>query len=252
LGGERFFGERFSLGDFPWEHQPDEVACNLALGDLINNLPRRLTVNGRIHAETFITASGAIAGFAAQQALFFHLTEAKDNSTLDQIKVVTTKTGGKYYFGEPLNRTLFPQSNAEGPLKLWSLAAGAAVANGLHQSDLPDPAAMFAHVSQALGGELEGLPSIPKQNHPQLPAKELLKLVWPLAMMCFSGELSGVVAKSGAVTQRWRPVISARAAHTFMRQVKDVLDPNKAVILVMEGAIYASKLNRTDVETSSN
>jgi hypothetical protein len=237
--------------DFPWNGQPDYIACNFALGDLINNLPRRLTVNGRLHAETFITASGAIAGFAAQQALLFLLTEAKDNATLDQIKVVATKAGRKYYFGEPLNRTLFSQSDADAPLKLWPLAAGAAIANGLQQSDLPDPGKMFAHVSQMLGGELEGLPSLAKDNHPHLAARDLLKLVWPLAMMCFNGQLSGVAAKSGPVTQRWRPVIAARAAHAFMRQVKDVLDPKKAVILVMEAAIYASKLDRADVETVS-
>jgi hypothetical protein len=237
--------------DFPWQGQPDDIACNFALGDLVNNLPRRLTLNGRIHAETFITASGVIAGFTAQQALLFQLTESKDNATLDQIKVVATKAGRKYYFGEPLNRTLFPQSDAEAPLKLWSLAAGAAVANGLQEQDLPDPHKMFAHVSQVLGGESEGLPSVAKQNHPHLAARELLKLVWPLAAMCFNGELSGATAKSGPVRQHWRPVIAARAAHAFMRQVKDVLDPKIAVILVMEAAIYASKLDRADVETVS-
>lgn len=71
--------------DFPWKGEPDDIACNLALGDLINNLPRRLTVNGRIHAETFITASGAIAGFAAQQAFF-----------LNSQKPMTAPRGTKY------------------------------------------------------------------------------------------------------------------------------------------------------------
>jgi hypothetical protein len=104
--------------DFPWKGRLDDTACNFAFGDLVNNLPRRLTVNGRVHAETFITASGAIVGFAAQQALFSQLNEAKDEATLSQIKVVTTKASRKYYFGEPLNRTLFPESDAEAPLKL--------------------------------------------------------------------------------------------------------------------------------------
>jgi hypothetical protein len=237
--------------DFPWKGEPDDVACNLALGDLVNNLPRRLTVNGRIHAETFMTASGAIVGFAAQQALFFQLAENRDKAASGEIKVVTTKAGRKYYFGEPLNRTLFPQSDVEAPLKLWSLAAGAAIANGLKQSELPDPGKMFAHVSQVIGGEFEGFPSTPKENHPQLAVRELLKLVWPLAAMCFNGELSGVPAKSGPATQRWRPVIAARATHAFMRQVKDVLDPRTILIIVMEAAIYASKLDRADVETAS-
>src|SRR5215470_7347370 len=59
-----------SPGGFPWSDDRDSVvACNLAAGNLANNLPRRLTHDGRIHAETYIAAVGAIAGFAAQCSL---------------------------------------------------------------------------------------------------------------------------------------------------------------------------------------
>ena len=233
--------------DFPWKDATDVIACNLALGDLVNNLPRRLTVDGRIHAETLLASIGGIAGFAAQRAFFAKLAESQDQSAKPEIRIATTASGGKYFFGEPLNRTLFPLVEAEASLKLWSLAAGGAVAVGLSASDMPKLEDLFKHVSQTLGTELEGLPSLP-DNRPRAPARELLRRSWPLAIMCFKGELSGAAAKSGVVSQYWRPVIAAYAANTFIRQVQSVLAPAKALIIVIETAIYASKLDPAVVE----
>jgi hypothetical protein len=56
--------------DLPWKNAQDAVGCNFALGHLVGNFPRRLTIDGRIHAETYISAVGAIAGYAAQRTLF--------------------------------------------------------------------------------------------------------------------------------------------------------------------------------------
>ena len=232
--------------DFPWKDAPDVIACNLALGDLVNNLPRRLTVEGRVHAETLLASIGAIAGFAAQRAFFAESVE-NEGRAAREIKIAMTASGVKYFFGEPLNRTLFPTTEAEAGLRLWSVAAGGAIAAGLNASELPKLENMFKHVSQTLGGELEGLPSL--SNHrPQAPARELLPQFWPLAMMCFNGELSGTVAKSGAVSQRWRPIIAAYAANTFIRKVQSVLGPANAIVIVMETAIYTSKLDPAVIE----
>jgi hypothetical protein len=221
--------------NFPWKGEPDEIARNLALGDLLNNLTRRLTVNGRVHAETVLASIGAIAGFAAQRALF--AAETAEQPAMRGIHIATTKSGGKYFFGEPLNRARFPSSNADAYLRLWSLAAGGAIAAGLSESDL--------------GGDLEGLPSL-REHRPQAGAQELLKLFWPLATMCFQGELSGAVAKSGAVSQRWRPVIAAYAANRFIQDARSVLLPAEALIIVMETAIYASKLDPAVVEVTQS
>jgi hypothetical protein len=66
--------------------------------------------------------------------------------------------------------------------------------------------------------------------------------------LCFNGELSGAVAKSGAVSQRWRPIIAAYAANTFIRKVQSVLGPAAAIVIVMETAIYTSKLDPAVIE----
>ncbi len=233
---------------YPWTGQPDEVACNLALGHLYHNLKLRLTIDGRIHAETLVAAAGAVAGFAAQRALFARIAATRDEAVLGQLQLVTTASGATYVFGEPLNQSLFGHSDEEARERLWPHAAGGAVAAGLAAAQLPDLSAMFAHVSRVLGGENEGLPSVPQRPH--LPARELLKGVWPVAKMCFTGSLPGseVGARFGPVSRRFWPAIAAHAAGSLIREVGPVLDPASALVIAMESAIYASKLDPATID----
>jgi hypothetical protein len=222
---------------FPWAGAADEIAANLAMGDLVNNLPIKLTVGGRIHVETFLAAAGAIAGYAAQQALLADIGAGAGGLT-----TVTTQDGREFFFGDALNRALVAQSEAEAGEKLWPLAVGGAVAAGLDPARAPPLDAIFAHVSGALGGEGEGLSSLP-DHQPQRPVGQVLRAVWPLALMCFAGQLSGrSLPQPMTVAQRWRPMIAARAAAAFIPQVKDVLAPADALTILMEAAVYASKL----------
>ncbi len=128
------------------------------------------------------------------------------------------------------------------------MTAGAAIAAGLKLEELPSVDSFFEHVAKTLGGPLEGSPSITKYSF-QLPSKDLLKLVWPLALKCFNSELSGAMMKPTVIVpQRWRPVVAARAVNTFIGQVATVLPPKDALTIVMETAIYASKLQPSVVE----
>jgi hypothetical protein len=234
--------ERINL---PWRSASDEVGCNFAFGDLVTNLPRRLTVDGRIHAPTLLAASGAIAGYAAQQTLFSEIYIHKDPGALQRngIQIVGSKPGSQYFFGDLLNARLVSQGPYDSAERLWSLAAGAAVQCGVPMDALPKPDSMFAHVSRVLGSPEEGFPSLPEVR-PQAPVKELMKVAWPLAKMCFNGELSGNVIKPPVVvTYRWRPAIAAVAAHRFIRDAHSVVPAEKALIVLFESAIYASKLN---------
>ncbi len=236
---------------FPWDGQPDYAACNFALGHLIQYVEKRLTLEGRIHAETLLAAIGAIAGFSALRALMAHLAETKDPAIAGQLNIVQSNSGAKYFIGEPINRTLIPAAAGEAGRKLWSLAAGGAVAAGLDRTKLPEVGPMFAHVTQNLGGEREGRPSLPKEHQPIMPAGELLLLVWPLALMSFTGRFPGAPREFGvAGIQNW-PAISARAANTFIQKVKNVLEPSIALTIVMESAIYASKLDPEPIDKAT-
>ena len=219
---------------YPWDGQPDYAACNFAVGHLIQNLERRLRIEGRVHAQTLLAAAGAIAGFSALRALMADLAATRDPAIAGQMNIVETKSGAKYYFGEPINRMLFPISREDANCKLWSIAGGGAISAGLDRSQLPKLEPMFAHVTQSLGGELEGRPSLSKEHYPIMPFGELLLIVWPLALMCFTGRFPGASKEYGvAGIQNW-PAISARAANTFIQKVKGVLDPAMALTIVME------------------
>jgi len=232
--------------EYPWRGAPDAPGANFALGDLIANLPRRLMTEGGVHIETLLAASGAIAGYAAQRALLTRLP-ARDLTPDNGFHVVRTGTGAAFFSGTPIDDTLVPLSRNDRD-KLWPLAWGAAVAAGLDPGDVPALEPMFAHVAQTLGTEREGTCSFEDCRF-QAPAKTLLKAVWPLALMSFSGELSGnALAPPVIVTQPWRPVIAAITANKMIRDAAGALPPLKALTIVMETAIYASKLPPTAVE----
>ena len=239
-------GQRITA--WPWDGQRDSAACNFAVGHLLTNVPARLMRGGRVHAETCLAALGAIAGFAGQRALFAHLKETKDESLLKQMHTVRTKAGGEYFFGEPLNRMLLPSSAAENNQRLWSLAAGSAVGAGLAPEHLPKVAEMFAYVANTLGGEREGLPSVASEHYPHLPAGELLKGLWPLAMMCFTGRFPKATRQFGVASIKHWPAISARVASTLLQKMPRTLDQRTGLIILMESAIYASKLKPAVLE----
>jgi hypothetical protein len=233
-----------TVNEMPWTNAPTSTECNFALGHLVGNLPRRLTVDGRIHAETYISAVGAIAGYAAQRTLFADAPPV----TGVNINRAGTTSGDQYWFGDTLNHMLVPKTSADANRCVWSLAAGSAVAAGIQPQQLPKLDGMFKHVSATIGGPNEGKSSVPTQHQAQKPARELLKIVWPLAAMCFSGKLPGASREFGAVPIPWWSAIGAQASTRPIHDVKSVMPPDIALTLLMETAIYCSKLDQATIE----
>jgi hypothetical protein len=235
-------------GGFPWSGDQDSfVACNLAAGNLAHNLPRRLTREGRIHAETYVAAAGAIAGFAAQCSLL----ATADAATFANLHIVTPKSGNKYLFGDPLNDALLfarDVSDAEG--RAWPKALGGAVAAGFGEARARafDVGPLFAHVASTIGEANEGLPSVAAEHHPHLPARELLKVVWPMASQFFAADFDEFHRRFGPVPRKWWGAVAGSGASRPIVDVKDVLAPEIALTILMETAIYASKLDRTLIE----
>ncbi|WP_315838076.1 hypothetical protein [Bradyrhizobium prioriisuperbiae] len=224
---------------------PDEVACNFAFSHLVHNLRARMTIDGRIHAETYLAAGGVIAGFAAQRALF-----ATNNSeALRQMHIVTTQAGDKYFYGDPLNTMLLGGPDVPANERLWPLAAGGAVAAGLAQDRLPRVEDMFAHVAKSIGTENEGLPSVSPKNVPHLSPKELLRQLWPVAMTCFTGRFPAEAREYGIASTHFWPAITGHLANAQIQEVRPVLDPQTSLVILMETAIYASKLDLAALDT---
>ncbi len=231
--------------ELPWKDAPDAVACNFALGNLVTNLPRRLTVDGRIHAETYMSAVGAIAGYAAQRTLFA-ATPPVAGVNINRARVTS---GAQYWLGDSLNAMLVPRTAADSNRCVWSLAAGGAVSAGLPREKIPNLDAMFKHVVANLGKPEEGRSSVPAKHQAHLAARDLLKAVWPIAAICFSGKIPGATREFGAVPAAWWSAVAAQAANRPIQDVKSVLAPAIALTLLLESAIYCSKLDEAVVET---
>ncbi|WP_133303025.1 hypothetical protein [Cupriavidus lacunae] len=234
---------KIATNEVPWKNDQDAIECNFALGHLVRNLPERLKIDGRVHAETYVSAAGAIAGYAAQRALF--AKSPPDVGT--NIHRLTTKSGGEYWFGDALNHMLVPQTEADGNRCVWSLAASGAISAGLQSHQIPSLDAMFKHVASTIGGPNEGRSSVPAQHQAHLPARDLLKLVWPIAVFCFAGKIPGAPREFPAPVPRWA-AITAQASYRPIRDVEKVLPPNIALTLLMESAIYCSKLDQSTIE----
>jgi hypothetical protein len=230
----------------PWRDAPDGLAANFALADLVNNLPGKLTIDGKIHAETLLGAIGAIAGYAALKAVL-SAVPPEDLTPENGYHMVQTTSGDLFLFGVPVDQALLPRSNGDAD-KLWPLAAGGAITAGLDPNSLPPLPPMFEHVAKMLGSPREGLPSVGATEF-VLPTRELLKTVWPFALMCFEGQISGQALNPPiAVSQRWRPIVAAIAASRMIGETAHVLSPLAGLTIVMESAIYASKLPPSVIE----
>jgi hypothetical protein len=143
---------------------------------------------------------------------------------------------------------LVPKTNAEGNRCVWSLALGGAVGAGIQAKQVPKLEAMFKHVASTIGGPNEGKSSVPAEHQAQLPVRDLLKAVWPVAVMCFSGKFPGASREYGTAPVAWWSAIAAQASSRPVQDVKGALPPDIALTLLMEAAIYCSKLDQTKVE----
>jgi hypothetical protein len=143
---------------------------------------------------------------------------------------------------------LVPKTDTEGNRCVWSLAAGGAASAGLLPQRMPSLGAMFKHVASTIGGANEGKSSVPAKHQAQLPARDVLKAVWPMAVMCFSGKFPGASREYGAAPVAWWSAIAAQASSRPIQDVKSVLPPDIALTLLMESAIYCSKLDQSKVE----
>lgn len=227
------------------EWEDDAPECDAATADLLAALPKRLTLRGVVHAETCLAAIGAIAGLAAQRALFQQLTEQDDTAALKQIRSARTRTGIEYFSGAPLNRMLAPAPGSKTGGGIWSLVAAGALRVGLPRHHLPDPGEMFAHVARSLAQDGEGRPSIPA-HQPHMTGREMLQVVWPVAMDCFHGRAPHMFPHQPTAIRRW-PAIAGCVAGKLIQQTAGILHPRTGLIIVMESAIYASKIRPSSV-----
>jgi len=166
-----------TVTSYPW--QPEStITGNLAIGNLRENLMKALKNQRGIHTETLLTAVGAVAGFAAQNAALTQITSPNPTAPRLSIAIARGRGGEKYVFGDAVNVYLFPEPNSTLPLS--ALIGGAVIQAGLTPDQLPNHQEMAKHVAAVVGSPQFGLLRAPKEHQPQLQPLELLRKLWPL------------------------------------------------------------------------
>jgi hypothetical protein len=227
---------------FPWKGLPEAGACNLALGDIINNFPTALHTEGRqVHAETMLSGLGGVAGFASQMALRSMIKSGE--RTTEGLQTLTLKDGRQFVVGDPLNNILAKADPAIHSLGLWPLAAGAALQAGLAEKSLPELAEQFEAVIERLGTPDEGFPKLAAAHRPAFATAELMKRSWPFAKMMLTQAYPEKPGPLGPVPPSLWPAVTAHASANLLRKTAAVLDIRVGLEILMQSAIYGSKLD---------
>jgi hypothetical protein len=182
-----------------------------------------------VNAETVLSATGALAGFAAQEAIWEGFVRPGKITAAQALVRVGTKSGETYFFGDFLNTILM--STQEGHLSIWGLVAGAAVKLGAQS--LPPLEPIFAHCSETVGTPAFGVPVLPSN----LALKELPRQAlrhWP--------QIKSILLSAGLQPLHW-PLEIGVAAQNLILQVNDALPADIGALVVMQAAIPMSKVD---------
>jgi len=184
-----------------------------------------------VHCETILTVLGALAGFAAQQAVWGAAIATGAKPT-QAFTIIRTKSGESFYFGEPTNHLL--ASTKTGTVSVWQFVAGAAVKAGA--TSLPDLMEMFSHTSKVVGSDQFGIPRLPPGNMPRFMPRGAMHRYWAKARIIVEQMPAG----------QW-PMLLAIAAGQLIVAMKEACAPDLACRIFMEAAIPMSKVDPATV-----
>ena len=224
------------LAQQPLAQQAAPQSQPQSLGDtptrIADWLKRELTDQRGIHCETLLTVIGALAGYAAQQALWEGMVKPGKLAIAEAFKVVETSSGATYFFGDTLDSLLVSVEPKH--VSIWKIVAGGALAGGgAHLPNIPD---LLRHSAATAGTSAFGLPRLPDDHLPSILPRAALERFWPDARM--------LLALSEPL--QW-PLLMAHAAQKLMLAMKGSIAPDLAVRIVMEAAVPMSRVDPTTV-----
>jgi hypothetical protein len=220
-----------------------------AIGDLGVGLMSGLKTARGIHTETLLTVTGALAGFAAQNAALSLLASGTPGAARPrQMAVVSTNSGEIFLYGDAINVFIFREAGSVLPLA--ALIAGAALSAGVNEVDLPNNGEIAAHVAWAVGsGEFGKLRARPGAAPHLQPLDALIKF-WPKTRDVLArAPVKRLFRRreSGLLEIHW-PIVLGLVASQYMAMTKHTLNPAIGAALIMESAVMASKINPERVE----
>jgi hypothetical protein len=234
--GESEPGKSFGAHDETAERHTTPVTTDELSNGLLAWLQDELRSGKAIQHEAVLCALGALAGYAAQQAIREAVVKP-GKLTLDQaFVVIETRSGEVFFFGDLLNAVIVSKDGGQngtrdkGHASIWKIVSDGGYEAGA--INLPDVTDMIKHCAATVGGQEFGIPRVPDAHMPAVLPREAVSRLWPTARR----RLSGVEPMS------W-PLHLATAAHRLIVELKDTIRPDIAVQIVMEAAVPMSKID---------
>jgi hypothetical protein len=219
-----------------WSTSVQSPPAQQSLGDtptrIADWLMRELKDQRGIHCETLLTVIGALAGYAAQQALWEGMVKPGKLAIGQAFSVVETPSGATYFFGDTLDTLLV--STEPKHVSVWKIVAGGVLATG--GPHLPNVNDLLRHSAATAGTSAFGLPRLPDDHLPSILPRAALERFWPDARM--------LLALSEPL--QW-PLLMAHAAQKLMLAMKGSIAPDLAVKIVMEAAVPMSRVDPATV-----
>ena len=220
-------------------------ASDTLAGELVDWLQFELRRGRDIQQEAVLCALGALAGYAAQQAIREALVKT-GKLTLDQaFAVIETRSGEVFFFGELLNAVIVAKDDARslrssnggtgaaggsGHASIWKI-----VSEGGHDAgaiNLPDVADIIKNCAATVGRDEFGIPRVADAHMPNILPREAVSRFWPEARRKLAGK----------DPMSW-PLHLATAARSLIVSLKHAVRPDIAVQIVMEAAVPMSKID---------
>lgn len=178
--------------------------------------------------ETILSAAGALAGFAAQEALWEGIVRPGKMPVQQVFMRVETKSGQTFFFGDFLNRIV--ASTQKGDLSIWRLVAAGIALTG---AKVPSLEPLFARAAETAGSPEFGTPAYLQNLQVKEPPRQALHH-WP--------RIKTILVTAGKEPLHW-PLEIAVAAQKLIEARDHEVPPDIAALIVMEAAIPMSKVD---------
>ncbi len=181
--------------------------------------------------ENLLGTLASLAGYACQVAV--RLQAVREGLAEDARLVrIVTADGTSAWFGDALDAPLLESTHS-----VWSLAAGGAQSAGA--ANLPDPTPMFADIAARVGAPSFGIPTGAAGARLAAAPTQFVRVFWPGARP--------ILADTCRNPMHW-PVALSIALQRAIEQGASTINPNDALMLVMECAIPMATLDLGPLE----
>ena len=209
--------------------------------ELIDWLQFELRRGRDLQHEAVLCALGALAGYAAQQAIREALVKT-GQLTLDQaFAVIETRSGEVFFFGELLNTVIVAQDGGRnnsgnganggpGHASIWKIVSEGGYDAGA--INLPDVIDIIKHCAATVGRDEFGIPRVADAHMPNIQPREAVSRFWPATRRKLADK----------DPMSW-PLHLAMAARSLIVSLKHAVRPDIAVQIVMEAAVPMSKID---------